>query len=413
MLVVLVTCGLVVIVWSALDRGGVDPARVLSTSPFRLMTDSAPQAASQAAVATTSSVAGDPGLVEVCGLGWVEKRSDADPLDTSLLAEIPGIQASREALIERLRRSPDALARSAAIAADLNRGAAAGDAAHLLEPLAREATTTADPRVYALAFRLCSRAPTAGSCALLSTAQWARLDPGNGAPWLFMLGEVATGDDRALFDEALFRLGSASRLEDRLHAIAGTIVAEAGVSDPDLMAARELAMDLVARSQAPVSPSLQRLVTVCRGADLADANRRQICDAAAATLAERSDSMLLAVVGIGIGRRLDWPNERIVAVNALLLSLLDSWAAIPDAQPPLGESYSCNGVRHTLTRLGQLGRVGEVQAARDWIVASGRGLEAFASRARDEEERRRVFAAADEARRRVAASAAYASRPAD
>jgi len=406
-LAVLVVVGAVAAAWWSLNPGAIrEPIRVLAAARSAIMGGATPEATAGMAPSAPSTEA-DTGLVEVCGLGWVEKKSDADPVDSSLLAEIPGIQAARGALIERLRRSPDALARAAAIAAALNSGAGPGDDAPLIESLAREASTIADPRVYSLALHLCSRTPTSGSCALLSAAQWARLDPGNGAPWLSAMDEAATRDDRALFDEALYRLASASRLDDRSYAAAGVIVAEAGLSDSDLMAARELALNV--RGRIDPMPSLQRLAKACQGAELIDANRGQICDAAATTLTERSDSITLAQIGALMGRRLGWPPDRIIAVDALLFSLRDSWSSVADAQTPLGESHSCNGVRDTLARLGQLARVGEVQAARDWMISSGKGFEAFASLARDEENRRRAAVAAEDASRRVAASAASAS----
>jgi hypothetical protein len=396
-LAVLVVAGAGGIAWLLAERSPGDPIRVLVAS--RLAGKGVPgQGRDPAAlVATLPKGERDPGLVEVCGLGWVEKRVDADAIDPALLTGIPGIETALDAIVDRLRQSPDGFTRAAAIVLAMGVGSGGEEAVALREQLARQATTTDDPRLYALTFRLCARAPTNSSCALLSAAQWARLDAGNGEPWLFVLDDAAAHGDRAMVDEAIYRIGSAARFDDRYSALTAAVVAQAGASDADLMAARMLTMVLDGVAAAQSLP-LQRF-DACKGAELADANRRQVCDAVAATLAERSDSMLLASVGAGIGRGVGWGEERVIAPRALWLALLDSWSAVPDAK--FGNSYSCGGIRAILARVGRMAEVGELQAARDWIAASGKSFESFAREA--SEESRRVAAAA--------ASAASASRP--
>jgi hypothetical protein len=401
--VLLVVAGAVAIAWLLAARRRDDPIRVLVASRLAGTGAPMPGAVPPAVVATLPKGERDPGLVEVCGLGWVEKRADADTIDAALLTRIPGIETALDAALDRLRRSPDGLMRAAAIVLAMSVGAGGDDSVALLEQLAHEAATTDDPRLYALAFRLCARASTNGSCALLSAAQWARLDAGNGEPWLFVLDDAAARGDRAMLDEALFRIGSAPRFDDRYFALSGAVAAAAGPSEADLMAAQMLTIVLSGVAAAQSLP-LQRL-DACKGPELGDVNRRQVCDAVAATLAERSDSMLLASLGARIGQRVGWDEERIVAVRALSLALSDSWSAVPDAKA--GISYSCGGVRAFLARFARSAEVGEPQAARDWIAASGKGIEPFAREAR--EESRRIAAAAASAA--SAASEAAASRP--
>ena len=63
---------------------------------------------------------------------------------------------------------------------------------HLTDELARHAAQSSNPRLYALAFNMC-RSPTwRPVCSSLSSRQWARIDPENGAPWLFA-AEADTG----------------------------------------------------------------------------------------------------------------------------------------------------------------------------------------------------------------------------
>ncbi len=404
-LVVLAACAFAGVAWWAVDRGGLpDPIQVL-------MAPRAPAGGTGAQVSASSPVAAavpngdrDAGLVDVCGLGYVEAKGDTGFVDPALLAQIPGIEESLRALVEGLRGSPDAFAQAAGTLLEMSGG---GDAAQL-DQLARQATTTDDPRLYALAFRLCGRTPAAGSCALLSVGQWARLDEGNGEPWLFVFDDAAARNDRAQVDEALYRIGNAARFDDRSQTLAGPIVERAGASASDLMAAQVLMANALGFTTALPLP-LQRLTNACHGAVLADGNRRQLCDAVAATLGERSDSMLMSMIGATIGQRTGWPMERVIAARALSVALSDSRPADTDPATGATVSYSCDGVRAELAHLGQLAAVGELQVARDWIAASGKTFDSFARVARDQEERR--SAAVDDAARRAASAASAPPAP--
>ena len=90
---------------------------------------------------------------------------------------------------------------------------------------------------------------------------------------------------------------------------AAPILARAGSAPSDLVAAQALAIGWAGIAAALPVP-LQRLTGACAPAALVDTNRRQLCDAAAATLGERSDSAQIASVGAAIGRRVGWPLDR-------------------------------------------------------------------------------------------------------
>lgn len=397
----LAACVAAGLVWLAADRGGLpDPIQVL-WAPRGPDADASAPAASASGTASANGEK-DTALIDVCGLGYVEAKHDGGVIDPVLLGQIPGIEESLRDLVEGLRGSPDAFAQAVGTVLEMN----GTDAAAELDQLARQAATSEDARLYALAFRLCGRTPAAGSCALLSVGQWARLDPGNGEPWLFVFDEAAARNDRAQVDEALYRIGNAARFEDRAQALAGPIVERAGAAPADLMAAQVLAANAIGVSAA-LPLSLDRLQNACRGAALADGNRRQLCDAVAATMAERTDSMLVSMIGTRIGERVGWPTERVVAARALSVAYFDSQTAYRDPATSAAASYSCDGVRTELGRFGQLAAVGELQFARDWITASGRDFASFAQVAREQEERR--VARIDDASRRAAATASGAS----
>src|SRR6185295_16005302 len=108
-----------------------------------------------------------------------------------------------------------------------------------------------------------------------------------------------------------------------------------------------LALDAVLQAGARQAPFID-LSAVCRAPATADANRRQACDAAAATLAERSDSALALVTGASLGRRLGWTDDRVDALRGLVLarSAMDNDSAPASAAVSSGDVPStCSGAR--------------------------------------------------------------------
>lgn len=323
--------------------------------------------------------------VEVCGLDWVEANADGS-VDESTLTEMAVLAASRQRLLAVVEASGE-LGRSAALlirSIDLRRKGVAlllpacpdpaceataqqalEQSIELTQELASLAMTTTDPRVYALAVKTCGTSRP-GSCALLNTAQWARLDADNAEPWLYVLEEAGQRKDRALMEEALHRLGTAVRFEARPSLIDALVAERAGPADIDQLAAFVIGVE-VAGVNAAQSLPLIGFMNVCNSASLKDANRRQECDAAASVLTERSDSLLIASLGAGIGRRLGWPAERIAAIKGLAAAASESLPFDPSVVNP----YACVNMKLLLLRVVHQAQVGEVQAARDWIAAKG------------------------------------------
>jgi hypothetical protein len=343
--------------------------------------------------------------IEVCGLGWVEAQADGTLPDTALFNTVPGLVESRRAAVDSLRAGDDEFGRAAAVWLEMNggrrevgpnpaaslfcSGTTSGCEAlqkdrpfvdDLLEQLARLGAATRDPRVYALAFKACDFTPTQGSCVLLNVDQWALLDDGNAAPWLFALSDAVARRDPQRVDEALFRIGSARRVEERLFAVAGLVAAQGKLDDGDVLATQSLVVDAF-NSLAVHPPPLQPLLRACRGDALANANRRQACDAAAVALAERSDTMLDASIGASIGSRVGWPDDRVDAVRGLQIAQREYLSASAGDFRG-GDTYSCAGAKRTIAYLAQQASVGETQAVRDWLKARGKSIEPFAVLAR-------------------------------
>jgi len=321
--------------------------------------------------------------VEVCGLGWVEAGADGS-VDPAVLARMPALNAARRRLVDSLASSGDDFERAASLWLKMVDVTSAGTlAADLREQLAQRATTTRDPRTYAIAFKTCRLTPEVGSCALLNARRWAQLDSDNGEPWLFLFNEATTRKDREQADEALFRLGEAARVEDRYFAVAGLLARRAGSTDTGLLAAHELAIESLGGMAAQAMAPLQAITVACRGPSLGDANRRQRCDAVASAMAERSDVLVYAAIGAAMGRRLGWPQARTDAVAALSSASNESLLA----REPDPLQWSCPRAASVLDRFARQGVVGEVGFAREWIAASGSTVERYA--AKESEQRRR------------------------
>jgi hypothetical protein len=342
--------------------------------------------------------------VEVCGIGEMEAGTPAG-IDPSVLERMPAVRASRGRLVESLRASSDDFERAAALWLDMVDAILAARAlpeadpacqgescapaqrvestfAPLRDRLAHVATTTSDPRAYALAFTTCRKSPQEGSCALLNAGRWSQLDPGNGEPWMQLLHEAVARKDAAQVDEALFRIGAAERLDSRDFAVPGLIARHAGAGDVDVLAAYLLEIDAVGVVAAQANPTLQSVLNACRAPLLADANRRLRCEGAATALAERADTVTQASIGVRLGRRLGWDSARADAVLALSPALGESARGVePDPQ-----SWSCGRARRMLDRMMRLDAVGETRFARDWIAASGSTVDRYAAQ---ERERRR------------------------
>ena len=212
--------------------------------------------------------------------------------------------------------------------------------------VARSALTSNDPRLYAFAFKACQQPGRPDSCGELNARQWARLDPNNAAPWIYVLDQASIAQDGAAVDDALFHIASAKGYESRSFAAAGEISRHASADNGSAISSYAAAVEMLGFAAAQWVP-VQTLMRACRGKALDDANRRQVCEKAAETLASRSDTLLMSSVGAAMGRRLGWPADRTDAVHGLQQAVLES--AI--AEDVSGEkAYSCESLRTQLRR---------------------------------------------------------------
>ena len=340
-------------------------------------------------------------LIEVCGVGWVPPDASG-AADRAAVSAEPDVLASQRALLDALRRRDGEVGDAMATVLELQgagRDSAAGTplqalmlcngptaassiatcagrnddrqrAAALVEQLARRASATTEPRVYALAIQQCQWTKGQGSCALLNVDQWARVDDGNALPWLYVLQRARDRNDPAQIEEALHHIGAAARFEAASYAIAGRVADLAGAGDVDAIGALLVAVDAVNIAASRIDP-YAALNNVCKGASLADANRRQECERAAETLTDRSDSPMAVLAGAEIGRAVGWPAERVEALRRLANSSSAMDEANPRTLAAAELPSSCRSARRILASFSRKAKEGEVQAVRAWLAANG------------------------------------------
>jgi hypothetical protein len=368
--------------WVAVASGGVGDATAVAAAVPSLRPVAGEAAVPKAAPDDASGVAD----AEICGFGRVQRAPD----DPDVLQQVP-LEQRRAALAtveSRMLASDDEQVRAAARLIGGRWGdGAGGDAqshhAYLVQ-LVHQALGSRDPTVYAMALDACLGA-TVAECALLSHAQWARLDPDNVQPWLALAAEARQQHDGESEAEAM-RQASRARRSDFPSGLLPHLVDRAlGPRVPPLQ--RTLGLSLGVSVQAAWRPSHSVQADVwCVAEEAGVPDRREVCDALAQTLAFGSTSVADLTLGLSIGRRLGWPTPR-------LESLQQEQDAISEtgAFTEVGIDWSCAAVERLSATFARLATGGELQSVRATVARSGRSIAAWSA------EHRRNLAAAEAA----------------
>ena len=326
--------------------------RVMGPVPLRTMAAPAPRAASV-----------DPARgvdeYEVCGGGWVKANVEGEPDEADVKRAIRRDEAAR-AVDQALAADPRPVAQAARL---ILQGVDAPAASR--ESLARFAATTADPAVYALAYRMCGSGRLRdGACGLLSAEQWARIDPGNAAPWQEVFAAAQARQDSSAANEALHRIATSQRSSQRYFQLPGLVVEAAPPDDGLRNGVFVLTVEAIGIQAAWSMPGYQPLVSACRRDALRDSNRRQTCESIADLLAERSDTLIERMLGGAVGRQVGWPEERIERMRAELQAFTNS--AYAGVQPR--EAMGCEAIKRMNDDVRNKARLGEVGAMREWLA---------------------------------------------
>jgi len=200
---------------------------------------------------------------------------------------------------------------------DLAARAAEQGARGYRDALAQLATQGSDPQVYALAYYACAGTKASvdpGQCAQVSALQWARIEPANVVPWLYLAGEAAARHQAPLVEDALFHASRAQASDSHWSTLAGLLDTNAYQAAPQDVqdAAVVTALGVVTAFSIP---QYQAIVKFCSIDGVQDANRHQLCDALASVMTEHADTLISVHLGTHIGERLGWSAQRLQSLG--------------------------------------------------------------------------------------------------
>jgi hypothetical protein len=345
--------------------------------------------AASAALATARAAAGLPvaapteWVVDLCGVGRLSlpvSEGGAGPADPAAIwARLPasmGETARQQALPRVLAAmaapgQPERARAAAAVWQALGpSGAPAGGTAtaspattQATRTLARLARTSRDPTVRVWALAACSRETAASAeCRRLQPRDLARLAPDDGLHWLRLA--AAPGTPAAARAEALQRAGQADRFGSSGAALAQAIDAAWPDELPGYLRL-QLLREAHALETTIQRPALEAALNLCTAQALAEAGRRQNCEAVARRMQQDPGNLAVLETAELLGARLGWPeSERQArAIEQAALSRATAWSS------PTDQPLACPVLEDTRQWLGQVAADGEVQAARRRLAA--------------------------------------------
>jgi hypothetical protein len=248
----------------------------------------------------------------------------------------------------------------------------------LADVLAGIAATTSDPGVYALAYGSCGPAGGnfVGLCAAIDARQWTLLDPGNAMAWIALGAEAEQRGDPAAQDDAMRQAARATRSDEGTDWVLPLVLAHLPPGDGSALPASEIATVLIGVAAARAISQYQTATFYCAADRLADPGRRRVCAALAGVMAEHSNSLLSASIGVRIGERVGWPAERSERLSGEIFAYgTEQGALVMKLWEP--DTFGCASARKRLEGLRTLSARSEMEALRAWVAASGRTPEDF------------------------------------
>lgn len=350
--------------------------------------------------------------VEVCGIGRVKgkDRQDAivaaanrvmqagDRLAQRLTASLVGSDDHHERALGRMVRLGESRARAVEASTATAHGgcdedatctarafeAASAAGAEDRAALVADAVSSDDPRVYAAAWAACADERGDARCQQLKPEQWARIDPDNAVPWLWLASEASQRRDPAGVDEALFRASKARRADAHWGAALELMQREEVASQPP--AARlGLLYRLIGITATQPGPSFYQAVQRCRPPG--DVNWQQSCSDLADVLVERSLSMVDLTVGLRIAEAAGWAESRVQRLATERDAMAQAQSESADLLSSDG-GMGCDALDAMTAWAGQVATVGEIGALRTKLLKVPGGVEAAAERFRERRRQR-------------------------
>jgi len=360
----------VVVGWMLSGSDESEPA----PSPLPVAVRSTASAAAPRVLARTSPSAQEPARrasadeVEICGGTWVKLGPEGAPdAQASLQAMMRDV---RERTVAAMHGSASELSRAAALYLEASAAAAASR-----DQLARMALSTADPKVYGLAWNACGLRQE-GACQMISAGQWARLDPYNAVPWLFAAALANDRKDIAAVDDAMHHVAKAQRSETGGNVLQSVLLAHVPSGQRELLGSVQLLRDAARSAMAPDHASATQY---CKDEAIRDVNRRQACAEIADVLAVKSSALAEQKTGAAIGKRVGWSAQRVESIEMEHDAVGWALGTLGDG----GEQLSCERAERQLSSMRDIARHGEVGAARLAIQRSGKSVAEWARAQRE------------------------------
>jgi hypothetical protein len=318
--------------------------------------------------------------IEVCGVGKVKIDSD----DPTAIGKYLEALAKKSELrwLSALRNSDDLRARTTGLLLEgvfTDRGADQVVTQEARDELVQLAVGASDPAVYALAIYKCGANeidPAAGACLQVSPRGWARLDPDNAIPWLWVAGQARAKNDMAAEADAFQRAAEARRSDSYIDSIFSFAEPEIP-KDATPVERAELAVEVIGVEAATAQRQFAAATKHCSSDALQDRNIRQQCSALAELFVNNGKTLADFVIGLGIGNRAGWPKDRVSALTEEKNALMQASAQVT---PENGEAWSCDGVSRLNAFVNQVGRLGELGATRDALERSGETIAEMAAK---------------------------------
>jgi hypothetical protein len=254
--------------------------------------------------------------------------------------------------------------------------------------LVRLATTTSDPEAYTLALYSCDRRfgqSSIGECALLSSAQWARIEPDNALPWLYLAAEAQQRHDHSGFEAALNRASRSRYSDPHVDPISRFVGSPAFEAQPPPIQPQLAVTLLVIQSVFPI-PDFQVATQYCRTPAQADP-KFETCGNLAALLVEHSRTLIEVAIGGKIAELVGSTDPRLSALRDRADAL--RWELSQAAKSP--QEYvlsSCESLQRLRHDMGIRAEFGEAGLWRRKLAESGVPTSQAAQQWRTEIQRR-------------------------
>lgn len=297
---------------------------------------------------------------EDCGMAEAPQFDKSDASDTEPVqtrGPSPRYLAAQARIDAALRTSGDPLDR---VTADFVNAGNLRTEAGREEAVVQQALASSDPRVYALAYGLCREhmEPHIASCAGFSAARWAQLDPGNGIPWVDLLGDAQARGDAAGVNDALAHLAASTRFDMRFYGPADTVAKHLPDDPRELAAGSDLVTQAVNQAAALALPAFKPLMDVCSHQAGGDEQRASQCVAVSDAMYAHSDTLIsYAMSGVLLARTTgDESRRELVKAERALFAA--HWS------PSTGAS-KCGIARDLVKEIRRKAEIGEVETYRE------------------------------------------------